>query len=712
LLIRGKIAFLTGKPIQSIQLLDSALLVARFLGDMEWEGDIYRWLARSHEELNELDKSISNYQSYFDFYNKRNDRTSMALALNWQGDLLYRLDQTIEAREHYHQALKYFTELRNQRGKFVILIKLVQLELNTGFQDRAENYIHLADQLAQEINEQDLLISYLQAKANYFEQIKPDSAVYFLQQALTKAHNNKKYFVRLTILKELSELYGSLGKNELAGHFNREYSRLYDSLYQGSEVSFSDPGQNEVSDSLHQGTCMNEIALKADGKKGTFSILLITGSFFLVFSIVFFTVNLYRLRKVKIRPQQKQIDKKKIGRQEKNQEMIAPPSVPVIIGQEVPPGTNSIGSSFVVEEDIRKRKSKPLEQSDPVPLKSLEKEPEKKSVEESPYRAILALDENLNVTFASKLLCELLQYSKGELNGISIDHLIKEDERNNEMIFKKITELLEGGEKDTEAAPFPVSLKNKSGESCVLDAFLFLYQKGSELLILFQLFGGTSAQKKESGKRVNALLAPEDLKDFHQSQGLKKKEYLNFVYNQYLSAVYSSLIENPGLNNLKRSRFYLPDISLDSEDEVVGIFNIYEPIKDLLIKQTNDRVRFHGDIKNDEIHARKKEWISAITYILLKNAVESIRESGDIYFISMIRMNQYVLKFVDTGEGMPPDLREKAFKPFFTTRGGSENQGLGLTVAREIMKRHHGRIKIRSNYGKGTEVVLEFPMKN
>lgn len=710
LLIRGKVAFLTGNPIQSIHLLDSALLVARILGDVEWEGDIYRWLARSHEELNELDKSIFNYQSYFDFYEKKNDRANMALALNWQGDLLYRLDRFIEARRYYHQALQYFTQLRNQRGKFVTLIKLVQLELNTGYPDRAEVYIHHADQLVQGINEQDLLISYFWAKASYFEQIKPDSALFFLQQAFTTAHNSKKYFVKLSILKELSELYRSLERYELAGHFNQEYSRLYDSLYQLSEVSLSDQGRNQVTDSLRQGT-LNERALKGDGKKGTFLILLIAGSFFLVFSIVFFAVNLYRLRKGKIHPQQKKIDKNKIEGQEKNLEVIASEAVSAIKGQDLPPDTNSTGSSFIVKEDFTKRKSKPLEQSDPGPIKSLEKESETKSAEEPPYRSVLALDENLNVTFASKPLCELLQYSKEGLNGISIDHLIKEDDMKNEMIFKKITELLEGGEKFTAATSFPVSLKNKSGEACDLDAFLSLYQKGSELLILFQLFGRTPVQKKESGKQMNAILAPVDLKDFYESQGLKKKEYLNFVINQYLLAVHQSLIEIHGRIDLKRSGFYLPDVSLDSEDEVVQIFNVYEPVKDLFIRKTNDRIRFHEEVKNDIIHARKKEWICVLTYVLLKNAIESIRESGDIYFISITRMNQYVLKFVDTGEGMPTDLREKAFKPFFTTRGGKENHGLGLSVAREIMERHHGRIKIRSNYGKGTEVVLEFPMK-
>ena len=712
MLIRGKVAFLTGNPIQSIHLLDSALLVARILGDAEWEGDIYRWLARSNEELNELDKSIFNYQSYFDFYEKKNDRANMALALNWQGDLLYRLDRSIEAREHYHQALQSFTALRNQRGKFVTLIKLGQLELNTGFPDRAEGYIHRADQLVQGINEQDLMISYFRAKASYFEQIKPDSALYFLQQALTTAQNSKKYFVKLSILKELSALYGSLERYELAGHFIQEYSRLYDSLYQGSEVSLSDPGRNEVTDSLRHGTYMNEQALMADGNKETFLILLIAGSFFLVFSIVFFAVNLHRFRKGKIRPQQKHTDKKKTEGQLKNKEVIASEVVSDIKVQDIPPDTVSTGSSFIVKKDFAKRKSKPSVQSGPVPKKSPDKESEKKSVEESPHRSLLTLDENLNVKFASKPFCELLQYGQGELIGISIDHLIKGDDRKNEMIFKKITELLEGGEKYTDATPFPISLKNKSGEPFDLDTFLTLYQKGSELLIFFQLFVATPVQKKESEKQMNAIFAPEDLKDFYQSLGLKKKEYLNFVFNQYLLAVHESLIEFHRRINLERSGFYLPDISLDTEDEEVRIFNIYEPIKDLFIKKTNGRIRFHEEIKNDKINVRKKEWIFVITYILLKNAIESIRESGDIYFVSMTRMNQYVLKFADTGEGMPPDFREKAFKPFFTTKGGTENHGLGLSVAREIMERHHGRIKIRSNYGKGTEVVLEFPMKN
>ncbi len=59
----------------------------------------------------------------------------------------------------------------------------------------------------------------------------------------------------------------------------------------------------------------------------------------------------------------------------------------------------------------------------------------------------------------------------------------------------------------------------------------------------------------------------------------------------------------------------------------------------------------------------------------------------------------------DTGKGIPGDVLEKVFDPFFSTK--TVGSGLGLTVAREILKRHNSTIGIRSEVGKGTTVTVE-----
>src|SRR5262249_25686235 len=67
------------------------------------------------------------------------------------------------------------------------------------------------------------------------------------------------------------------------------------------------------------------------------------------------------------------------------------------------------------------------------------------------------------------------------------------------------------------------------------------------------------------------------------------------------------------------------------------------------------------------------------------------------------------IKFTDTGQGMPEDVRSRIFDPFFTTKG-IEGNGLGLSVSYGIITRHNGRIEVESNLGAGTCFTITLPV--
>ena len=61
----------------------------------------------------------------------------------------------------------------------------------------------------------------------------------------------------------------------------------------------------------------------------------------------------------------------------------------------------------------------------------------------------------------------------------------------------------------------------------------------------------------------------------------------------------------------------------------------------------------------------------------------------------------------DNGTGIPDEVKEKIFNPFFTTKPTGEGTGLGLSICYDIIKSHGGEIKVHSEFGKGTKFTIE-----
>jgi signal transduction histidine kinase len=65
-----------------------------------------------------------------------------------------------------------------------------------------------------------------------------------------------------------------------------------------------------------------------------------------------------------------------------------------------------------------------------------------------------------------------------------------------------------------------------------------------------------------------------------------------------------------------------------------------------------------------------------------------------------------VIRIADNGAGMPPEVLEKIFIPFFSTK--KSGSGIGLSLCKQIMMLHKGNIQAHSVQGEGTVFVLQF----
>jgi two-component system, NtrC family, sensor kinase len=92
---------------------------------------------------------------------------------------------------------------------------------------------------------------------------------------------------------------------------------------------------------------------------------------------------------------------------------------------------------------------------------------------------------------------------------------------------------------------------------------------------------------------------------------------------------------------------------------------------------------------------------------LIRNAREAMPDGGTLTVRAAPTSALIEVRVSDTGTGIPPEVREKLFEPFFTTKPGGT--GLGLSLSRQIVEAHGGRIDVESAPSRGTTFLLEFP---
>lgn len=73
--------------------------------------------------------------------------------------------------------------------------------------------------------------------------------------------------------------------------------------------------------------------------------------------------------------------------------------------------------------------------------------------------------------------------------------------------------------------------------------------------------------------------------------------------------------------------------------------------------------------------------------------------------------NSVIITVSDNGNGIPQNIVDKIFQPFFTTKPTGSGTVLGLSLSYDIVKAHGGEIKVESNEGEGSEFIIQLPGK-
>jgi len=93
---------------------------------------------------------------------------------------------------------------------------------------------------------------------------------------------------------------------------------------------------------------------------------------------------------------------------------------------------------------------------------------------------------------------------------------------------------------------------------------------------------------------------------------------------------------------------------------------------------------------------------------VIQNAAQAMPTGGRLQVVLEEDRKYAVLRITDEGHGIPPEIREKIFDLYFTTK--SEGSGIGLAMTYRILQLHHGSVEVQSELGRGTEFQLRIPL--
>jgi signal transduction histidine kinase len=94
---------------------------------------------------------------------------------------------------------------------------------------------------------------------------------------------------------------------------------------------------------------------------------------------------------------------------------------------------------------------------------------------------------------------------------------------------------------------------------------------------------------------------------------------------------------------------------------------------------------------------------------LIENALDAAPHGGHVDVVAGKEDNHVVIRIIDDGCGIPPQIRERIFDPFFTTKPQGQGIGLGLDIARRLVRHNDGVIEVESQPGR-TEFRVALPM--
>ena len=151
------------------------------------------------------------------------------------------------------------------------------------------------------------------------------------------------------------------------------------------------------------------------------------------------------------------------------------------------------------------------------------------------------------------------------------------------------------------------------------------------------------------------------------------------------------------MKNLARRSEDLPVTSVSAAEILEGVISLYQPRFDQ--KGVIFSIEGKEEFGETQVQCRASE-IGQVLVDLFNNALDAVADLDEKWVKVKLEKEKDMFKFsvIDSGAGIPKEIRQEIFEPFFTTKGVGEGTGLGLSISSKILEANKGKLLLDENY--------------
>jgi signal transduction histidine kinase len=214
------------------------------------------------------------------------------------------------------------------------------------------------------------------------------------------------------------------------------------------------------------------------------------------------------------------------------------------------------------------------------------------------------------------------------------------------------------------------------------------------------------------GKRADTIVKGM-LQHSRASSGIKEPSDINALADEYLRLSYHGL--------RAKDKSFNADFKLEADENLPKVQVVPQDMGRVLLNLINNA--FHAcaersrsavqDVKTGHALSQQQPGLSQ-QQLALSQQQPALSQSGYKPTVAVTTKNlgdKIEIRVKDNGPGIPEEIKNKIFQPFFTTKPTGQGTGLGLSLSYDIVKAHGGEIKVNSKAGEGTEFIIILPAR-